>query len=427
LVENPLRGLKAKMLCFERRHKSLMRKLCVAACLLLLSPAVSQAKSLEDLLVEKGVITKGEAARTASSGASKVYWNDGTRVDFPDAGFNAGISTLIQTRYTFTDSDEEAGGKNTSSFSVERARVILSGTALHEEFSYYLQGDFVGSGEVTDKTAGLKDAYLKWHPCDYASLKMGQFKTGFSRQFLASDEKLQFADRSIASDAFDFDRNQGLAGTWALADGMVVLGAQIFNGISDGEGINSVGVDTKHLGVVNARANVMGKMDVYEEGDIGMTRDPAVSVGLAAAFSQSANNSGGVTQDRDITGINADATFKYQGISVAGEFYWTQIDPDIGDESEPLGFYVQGGYFLTPKKLEVAARYSQIDCDDGSAGGICTGSDSINGVSVGLNYYFWEHNLKAQLNYEFLQQDTLGAGTDDVNTNRWLLQLSSYF
>jgi hypothetical protein len=45
---------------------------------------------------------------------------------------------------------------------------------------------------------------------------------------------------------------------------------------------------------------------------------------------------------------------------------------------------------------------------------------------VGINHYWWKHNLKAQLNYDHVNERVLGEG-DDINTNKWLLQLSSYF
>jgi hypothetical protein len=107
-----------------------MRKGLVLAGLLALYPSMSQAKTLEDLLVEKGVITKHEASSAGDSGA-KVSWNDGTRFEFPATGFTAQLNTLWQGRYTFTDFDEDAGLKNTSSFNTERARIIVSGNALH--------------------------------------------------------------------------------------------------------------------------------------------------------------------------------------------------------------------------------------------------------------------------------------------------------
>jgi phosphate-selective porin OprO/OprP len=399
-----------------------MRNVTVLASLLLLVPAVSQAKSLEELLVDRGVITKGEA-QAAGSSAAKVYWKDGSRFDFPDSGFTAKINSFIQTRYQFTDNDES---ENVSSFSVGKARIILSGSALHEEFKYYISSDFVGtSGVDGEKVASLRDAYLQWSTCDNMSLRMGQWKTPVSRQYNTSDHALQFADRSQASDFFDLDRNQGASAMWDLMDGDLQVAVGAWNGASDGEGINRGGVDTNHTGTASVRYNVMGKMNAYNEGDVDWTEDTAVNVGATYAYSDAsaAALGGDFTQDD----ISVDANLKYKGWSFHGEFFYENQDPDAGVKAEPMGFYTQIGYFLEPKKWEIAARYGLVDCDDGKVSrGDCSGNEKVNQVTVGINHYWWKHNLKAQLNYDHVNERVLGEG-DDINTNKWLLQLSSYF
>lgn len=405
-----------------------MRKVTVLASLLLLAPAVSQAKTLDDLLVEKGVITKSEALATSGSAASKTYWKDGTRFEFPDSGFTAKLNTFIQTRYTFADQDEDAGKQNTSSFQVVKARIYLTGTAMHEEFNYYLDGDFVGTkGADGAQTTDLKDAWLQWNACDWGSLRMGQYKTQVSRQYNTSDHAIQFADRTIASDFFSLGRNQGLTGYLKDKDGAWSLSAAMFNGMSDGEGQNKPGVDTKQLGIVAARWNPMGKMNAFEEGDVDWTEDMAVSIGAAYAYGDATQTAAG--GDVSQQNFSADANFKYMGWGFHGEYYIENYNPDAAgaETAKPQGFYAQLGYFLEPKKWEVAARYSMIDCDDGKAStGACNGNDNVNEATVGINYFWWKHALKAQLNYDFQSADPIGGGSD-VNTSKWIFQLSSFF
>jgi phosphate-selective porin len=407
-----------------------MRRATLIAALLLLTPTVSQAKTLEELLVEKGVITKGEASGVSDAGASKVYWNKGTRIEFPDTGFTTSIATQIQARYTFTDNDEDSGLKNTSSFEMRRVRLIISGTALNKEFAYKLQTDFVGKNDGEGgREPNLRDAYIQWQPCDDASgIRMGQFKTAVSRQFNTDSSALQFVERSAVSDYFDLGRQNGAMAFGTFADGMVYGSAGIFNGESTGEGINRPGVDTKHTAVLSARVNPLGKMNVYEEGDIDWSEDAALSFGAAYAYSQFNDVSENVTDDTDAHTFSFDGDFKYRGWSANAEFFYQSVRPDVAEKSEPLGFYVQGGYFLTPKKLELAARYGYLDCDSGKAGGECAGLDNINEVSATINYYFWRHSLKAQLGYDFINEDSMSGGNDsDQNTNRWVFQISSYF
>ncbi|MBN8549089.1 MAG: hypothetical protein J0M12_07235 [Deltaproteobacteria bacterium] len=405
-----------------------MRKVTVLASLLLLAPAVSQAKTLDDLLVEKGVITKSEAMAASGSSSSKTYWKDGTRFEFPDSGFTTKLNTFIQTRYTFTDNDEDSGKKNTSSFQVVRARIYLTGTAMHEEFNYYFDADFVGTkGADGAQTTDLKDAWLQWNACDWGSLRMGQYKTQVSRQFNTSDHAIQFTDRTIASDYFSLGRNQGLTGYLKDKDGLWSASAAIFNGLSDGEGINKPGVDTEQTGIVALRWNPMGKMNAFEEGDIDYTEDAAVSIGGAYAYSDATQEAygGNIRQ----TNISVDGNLKYQGFSFHGEYYVGDFNPQDTDAetARPQGFYTQVGYFLEPKKWEIAARYSLVDCDNGaSTQGICKGNDNVNEATIGLNYFWWKHNLKAQLNYDFQSQEPIGGGSD-INTSKWIFQLSSFF
>lgn len=397
-----------------------MRKASILAALLLLTPALSHAKTLEDLLVEKGVISKGEAKEAAGNAPAKVYYNGGTRLDFADAGFTAKINTLLQTRYTFSDNDEDVGDRNTSSFDIHKARLSVGGNAMHEEFAYYLNADF------SSETSELADGWIQWNGCDWFSVKMGQFKTGVSRQYNESEHMLQFADRSLASDYFDYGRQTGAHFATNLMDGGLELGAGIFNGDSDGEGQNLSGRDTRHLGVVNARYNIMGKGASDGEGDINWTESPAMDIGVAYAHSQSENTFDDVTDQYDADVVNVDVNFKSNGFSVHGEYYVGTAEGDASEsEVDVQGFYIQGGYFIKPKTLELAARYSLVDCDDGAAGGVCSGNEHVNNVSASINYHWWKHQMKAQFGYDITSAEPVSTN-DNTNSNRWILQLSAY-
>lgn len=402
-----------------------MRKSILVAGLLLITPAISEAKTLEELLVEKGVITKGEAGRTSEGAPGSLSWKNGNRFSYPSEGLTANISTQLQERYTFTDNDE--GERNTSSFETRRARIVVDGTILHEEFSYRLQTDFVGADDDGSSSPELRDAWFKWRACDWLALKLGQMKTGISRQFNTSSAKLQFVDRSVVSDFMDLDRQQGIQAATEFADGMVEVAAGMYNGESDGEGRNRPGVDTRHTSVLNLRVNAMGEMDPYAEGDIDYTEDMAVTVGAAYAHSSNNRDNGVGLENGDEDTFSIDANLKNQGLSVHAEYFYNNEDADsYSDSIDANGFYIQAGYFLDPKVLEVAARYAFLDCDDGKADGVCAGNDNVNQVAATINYYFKKHNLKAQLGYEFNNEDQSGADGDDINTNKWIFQLSAY-
>jgi phosphate-selective porin OprO/OprP len=408
-----------------------MRLLGLISTLWVLGPMVATAASLEDLLVERGVISRREALAATAAGSSKTYWNKGTKIEFPDSGFTVGVNSFIESRYTFTNNDEDSGQGNTSSFTVNRARLIVSGKALNEEFAYKLEGDFVGGKGSTGATlANIKDGYLEWRMCDWVSARLGQFKTNLGRQHLNSDTSLQLIDRSLVSDYFTLDRQSGALLTSKLAGGEVVVTAGIFNGESEGEsGPNRSGVDTNHTGIVSVRWNPVGKMNAFQEGDIDWTEDLAVSLGASYGYLDSKNS---VAADLPLESFSqdlvaVDAGMKYRGWSVNAELFSDSLSAEeVGADAEPHGFYVQAGFFVEPKTLEVAARYSYLDCDDGVAGGDCSGNESVNEVAVGLNYLLWRHHLKAQANYVRAAEDGVAGGAD-ITTNKWQLQLSAFF
>lgn len=368
-----------------------MHKAGILAAALLVVPAISQAKTLDEMLVERGVVAKdGGAAGDMSAG--KAYYNKGTRVDFPDSGFTFGINTQFITRYEYADVD--GAEDESSTFSVEDARVVVHGSALNKEFEYMVSGDFV-------EDVSLKDAFLKWNACDWLWAKMGQYKTGVSRQHLNSDTKLQFADRSFVSDRYNYGRNQGLSFgggmegfTWGLA---------AFN--------DTAGADnTDHLWIANLRYT-MGDMDVYSEGDLGMSADHGFTIGAAYAMSDSgAGDLFGSAEDQNT--LNIDAMWKYSGWSVAGEYF--MAEEDGGADADEDGWYAQAGYMLADN-MELAGRYSMISYD---------GDDEDSGWDVGFNYFWWQHQLKAQINYS---QKTEERGGVDTDSDRFILQLVSWF
>lgn len=403
-----------------------MRKLLILAAGLLVLPAVSNAATLEELLVEKGVITKSEAGAAMHSGDAKVYWNKGTRLEFPDTGFTAKFNTQIQTRYTYTNNED---ADNTSSFSMRRVRLEVSGTALHGEFSYKMQADFIGDSGDGDgaREPDLRDAYLSWHACDWVEVKMGQFKTAISRQNFNSSYALQFPDRSVASETFSTDRSQGVRVGFAPSEG-ADFGAAIFNG--EGVGRNTANGDTNHMAVIDGRFDIAGDMNPYMEGDIDHTEGTAVNAGFAYGYSESKDDSG-LLDDLKLHRLSVDGNVKTGGFSLHGEFFWADESQDTlagaaALDATPIGAYVQAGYFLNDK-LELAGRWSIVDCDDGlSTLGECSGGglDDINEAGVSLNYYWWQHYLKAQLAYSNITEGPVSGS--DVDTDRIIFQLSGY-
>jgi len=80
---------------------------------------------------------------------------------------------------------------------------------------------------------------------------------------------------------------------------------------------------------------------------------------------------------------------------------------------------------VIPKEWELGVRWGMIDCDDGMAPGTCSGLDSYTQASVGMNYYFWKHSLRAQLAYDYFNLDPVEG--DSASKGRIVFQVSTYF
>lgn len=395
-----------------------MRKLTIITALFIMLPLVSQAKTLDELMAEKGIVAQDEIR--ADMHGSKVYWNKGTRLEFPDTGFSTRIFTELRTRYEFTDYDD--GIDNDSSFDVNNVRLGVAGHILNSEFGYYIKAALTGdkntwTGRTDATSADILDAYITWSPCDEGELKMGQFKSAVSRAYNTSLVNMQFADRSIASDFFDLGRQAGLAASMDV--GGLTVGAQVLDGIDENVVDHN---DTDHTYVLHARLPITGEIDSSIEGDVDYTEELGADLGVAYAHS--------VIDKDDLNTVSVDANVKSQGFSLHSELFWNELSVDSVSGSpdyDGIGYYVQAGYFLTPKDLELAARYSYVDCDNGKSlncAALGVALDDISEVNVSLNKYWWAHHLKAQIGYSIL---TLDAGSQDTDVNRWLLQLSGWF
>jgi hypothetical protein len=181
--------------------------------------------------------------------------------------------------------------------------------------------------------------------------------------------------------------------------------------------------------------NIMGRAG-YGEGDLTYSETPQMVVGGAYAYNPSINTS----TDNAFVGIDLanlnfrrqlatfgngrvlgwgvvdfstwtlDYAFKYRGFSFQAEYWFKNVTrhnkglPCMqtagvggrctlfapGQFGNATGWYVQSGYYLIPRKLEFAARYSYWDPDTHSA------SDLIKELDLSLNWYLngtYDHQI----------------------------------
>jgi hypothetical protein len=204
--------------------------------------------------------------------------------------------------------------------------------------------------------------------------------------------------------------------------------------------------------------NILGNPG-YAEGDLAYSQTPQISVGGGYAYNPAINTSSaydsadpansnfslqsdltdltiakrqlGATGNgrllgngvMNLTTWTLDANVKYRGWSLHTEFFFRNntlreqvirnIPRQLGNST---GWYVQSGYYLIPKQLEVAARYAYWDPDTKAS------EDLIHQVDASLSYYFhstYDHKIVFQ--YSTVTMGTGGfaggrSAPDAINT-----------
>jgi phosphate-selective porin OprO and OprP len=86
--------------------------------------------------------------------------------------------------------------------------------------------------------------------------------------------------------------------------------------------------------------------------------------------------------------------FKWMGLAMQSEYFWGQgtgTGTNFRDANViSNGFYVQAGYMVLPKQVELAVRYAWMDYNRGLP------NDNQTEVQGAISWYLRGHNLKIQ-------------------------------
>lgn len=336
----------------------------------------------------------------------------------PDGRFSLKLYGYGQMRYTLTDKD---GATNESNFSVQRARLGVTGNAFDPRLAYKLYLN-VYSGKAGADVA-LFDLYADYVPSSRLGIKVGQYKVPYALQWNISAANLQFVERTTVDGNFRFDRDTGIS-----IHGQAIPALRYDLGVFNGEGTNQSNPDTGHLWVARLMLSPLGKYDMAES-DQGSSAAPQLLLGLGGAFddnvaTHSRSNLNGrldpaALGESDVTSLNAFAAFRSHGASAQVEAHRRRINPvgpGISAETA-LGLMAQGGYFVVPGRLELAARYEYFDPDRDASG------DLVREGGLAIGRFLSGHRHKLQADLFRVSTQSAGVTTKD-NRLRVQYQLS---
>ncbi len=376
----------------------------------------AQAKSLEDILKDKGVITEQDYKEVSKSALSNYQLGSGFTFKTDDDRFKLSLGGRLQTRFTLTDNDLK---QDVDKFEVKRMYIWLKGNAYSKDLTYKVQYNMAANTDSQSGSNGnLLEAFLNYAPVNEFQVEAGQDIIPWGRQIITSSGAYQFVDRSFAENAFIPAYDIGLNLHGNLGKDLVEYSAGVYNGT----GQNTTR-STNTLAFNGRIAFSPFGAVPYSEGDFDQTPTPKVTVGgsyflnalrlsttsagaasLEKSYGYGYRNSGGwlgkgysylatsgVSENLNIQEQEADLAFRWMGASLDAEYFLGQAEGDTtGKELRAQGYYVQAGYFVIPKRLQLAMRFNYVDPNRDVSNDLHTETQGA------ISYYFNNHNLKLQ-------------------------------
>jgi phosphate-selective porin OprO/OprP len=385
---------------------------------------------------------------------SRYKIGKGFGISTADGRYSLLVRGRLQLRYDLDHPNVE-DEPIVQTIQVRRARILLTGTVFSRHIRYYLQfgfsprdmsNDIPSDLEDSIRRNPLRDARIEFDRLRDFTIWVGQTKVPFSRQRVISSSNLSMVDRSLVNAEFSLDRDIGIQ---ALSKDLGGIGKLAYYvGVFMGEGRNAFeSQDAGFLYVGRFEVTPFGKFEDYVEGDLERLKKPGLSIGAAYGFHDRAHAARGVGGNPPADGgttnfhhFTTDLMFKWWGVSLLSGFHlrrgFGRVNGGELDENDMpiptvaarsgIGWYGQLGWVVPKIPLEFVGRYGLTRNIYGDAS-TQPNSDEAGGA---INYYFIGHNLKLQLDYFRLWDDSLGAtygAQARSGTDRIRLQLQVYF
>jgi phosphate-selective porin len=330
-------------------------------------------------------------------------------------------------------------------FRLRRARITLTGD-FAEQFDFKIEGDFEQSDGLSPATrTGFSgtDIFVNWHQFAEANIKVGQWKAPFGLENLTPDSQIFTIERSLPTGAIVPERQIGamlwgkpLTNILPEQKDLVTYYAGMFNG--NGRNFNNNdNNEFMYVGrleilafkgkVMNQEASLkLGGDYLFSRDETGTNISPALNLKVNADGSLMAYTL--LSPDKR-NSWSIDAWLKLGPFDLIGEYFSEEVRgrtvngvAPVFANFDPHGWYIQGGYFIIPKKLQAVAKWEELLPDQ-------LANDGIHSITGGLNYYVHGDNVKLMANYVHTWSDFREANPQfgDDQFDEVLLRLQVVF
>ncbi|PYL25353.1 MAG: hypothetical protein DMF37_05180 [Verrucomicrobia bacterium] len=296
---------------------------------------------------------------------------------------------------------------------LRRARINLTGD-LAEQFDFKIEGDFEQSDGISSSRTDFSgtDIFINWHQFPAAQMKAGQWKAPFGLEQLTPDTSLFTIERTLPTGAITPERQIGVqlwgkpfTSIWPDQKDLLTYYAGIFNG--NGRNINNNDNNNfMYVGRLESTLfqDVFGKGSFLKlGGDVLNSRDDK-GVNISQTLNLLVNADGSLSPFTlpgadERTAWSVDAWLRLGPFDLIGEYLEEYVNGRTVNGVPPGfanfttdGFYVTGGYFLIPKKLQAVVQWQYLNPGQ-------KGNDGLYSILGGLNYYIHGDDLKLMVNY----------------------------
>jgi phosphate-selective porin OprO and OprP len=299
-------------------------------------------------------------------------------------------------------------------FRLRRARINLAGDYA-EQFDFKMEGDFANSDGLSSNRLAFEatDIWINWHQFAAAQIKAGQYKAPFGLEQLTPDTALYTIERSLPTNAITPERQIGVelwgkpfTSIWPEQKDLLTYYAGIFNGngrnISVNDNNEFMYVGRLELQPFNGK--IFGQKSFLKLGGDGLWSRDAAGTSISTAGNLLVNADGSLSpftlpSADERAAWSVDAWLEVGPFDLIGEYLQERVEGRTVNGVAPTfsnfmtdGFYVTGGYFLLPKKLQAVVQWQYLNPGQ-------KGNDGLYSILGGLNYYIHGDDLKLMVNY----------------------------
>jgi Phosphate-selective porin O and P len=363
-------------------------------------------------------------AKKEDKPALKATYDKGLVFATEDGKFEAKLALRTQFRVEVLRPTED-GAEFQSRILINRSRLQLEGHAHGKDNRYKLELGLNDGGSFSF----VKDAYLERKAAS-VWLRIGQWKRPYNRQEITSDFANQFNERAVTNEFAGGGRSIGVAihNDYEKSPEGLEWVFGIFNTFAGGSDrptqstattctADPVTAAIKCTSTTSRPGNVptdfgptlvarlgwnLGKIKGYSEGDLeGGPLRLAIGASYKVDLANFTTGAQSSKADNFSHAAELDLILKNEGLDVVVGGYLQKL-PGVDAE---FGALLQSGLFVTPKQLQLAARFAihQVPGDRNQLEG-----------RIAINYHLAGHSLKIATDYGFLQlTGKNAAGVED--------------